>query len=132
MDEAPPTNANESCVGPKSANAGQASSCEGCPNQSACASGQFSSSEAQKAQLSEQESIRIALSNVQHVLMILSGKGGVGKSTVCCQLAYTLASRGYKVGVLDVDICGPSVARMLGRFEFVDFTVIPIFLSHLT
>lgn len=39
---------------------------------------------------------------------------GVGKSTVCCQLAHTLSARGYGVGVLDVDICGPSVARMLG------------------
>jgi len=33
---------------------------------------------------------------------------------MCCQLAHTLSSRGYGVGVLDVDICGPSVARMLG------------------
>ena len=115
--EAPPTNANESCVGPSAGNAGKASSCEGCPNQSTCALGQFSNSAAQQAQLSEHESIRVALSNVQHVVMVLSGKGGVGKSTVCCQLAYTLASRGYKVGVLDVDICGPSVARMLGTFE---------------
>jgi len=62
----------------------------------------------------EHENIRTALSNIRHVILILSGKGGVGKSTVCCQLAHTLASRGYGVGVLDVDICGPSVARMLG------------------
>jgi Mrp family chromosome partitioning ATPase len=47
-------------------------------------------------------------------LPVLSGKGGVGKSTVTCQLAYELASRGLQVGVLDVDICGPSAPTMFG------------------
>lgn len=110
----PPSNANEGCVGPQSSNAGKASACEGCPNQNACASGQFSSPDAQRIKDIEHENIKNALSNVSHVILVLSGKGGVGKSTVCCQLAHTLASRGYGVGVLDVDICGPSVARMLG------------------
>jgi Mrp family chromosome partitioning ATPase len=45
---------------------------------------------------------------------VLSGKGGVGKSTVASQLAFTLASQGMSVGLLDIDICGPSVPRMLG------------------
>ena len=66
------------------------------------------------AQEAEADQIRAALSNVSHALLVLSGKGGVGKSTVACQMAWTLASRGYSVGVLDVDICGPSAARMLG------------------
>lgn len=109
-----PEDANEKCVGPSSADAGKSSSCEGCPNQKACASGQFSSPEAQQMKDLEHENIRNALSNIQNVVLVLSGKGGVGKSTVCCQLAHTLAARGYGVGVLDVDICGPSVARMLG------------------
>ncbi len=112
--EDPPPGANEGCVGPQSSNAGKASACEGCPNQQACSTGQFSSPDAQRAKEMEHENIRSALSNIRHVVLILSGKGGVGKSTVCCQLAHTLASRGYGVGVLDVDICGPSVARMLG------------------
>lgn len=47
-------------------------------------------------------------------ILVLSGKGGVGKSTVSCQLAFSLASQGHTVGLLDVDICGPSVPRMLG------------------
>jgi Mrp family chromosome partitioning ATPase len=110
----PPSNANAGCVGPQASNAGKVSGCEGCPNQNACASGKFSSPEAQRTKNIEHENIRNALSNIDHVILILSGKGGVGKSTVCCQLAHTLASRGYGVGVLDVDICGPSVARMLG------------------
>jgi Mrp family chromosome partitioning ATPase len=109
-----PSNANEGCVGPQSSNAGKSSACDGCPNQTQCSTGQFSSTAAQNTKNIEHENIRNALSNIGHVILVLSGKGGVGKSTVCCQLAHTLASRGYGVGVLDVDICGPSVARMLG------------------
>lgn len=44
----------------------------------------------------------------------VKGKGGVGKSTVTCQLAFALAHRGLRVGVLDVDICGPSVPKIFG------------------
>mmetsp|Transcript_25833 Transcript_25833/g.39594 ORF Transcript_25833/g.39594 Transcript_25833/m.39594 type:complete len:399 (-) Transcript_25833:169-1365(-) len=112
--EEAPSNANEACVGPESSTAGKASGCDGCPNQNSCASGEFSSPQAQQIKNDEHLNIRNALSNVDHVILVLSGKGGVGKSTVCCQLAHTLSARGYAVGVLDVDICGPSAARMLG------------------
>ena len=54
------------------------------------------------------------LSGVNHVILVLSGKGGVGKSTVTTQLALGLVEAGKKVGVLDVDLCGPSIPRMLG------------------
>nr|CAG4648781.1 EOG090X0A5B [Polyphemus pediculus] len=54
------------------------------------------------------------LKNVKHVILVLSGKGGVGKSTVSTQLALTLQLSGFKVGLLDVDLCGPSIPRMLG------------------
>ena len=54
------------------------------------------------------------LSSIRHKLVVMSGKGGVGKSTVATQLALSLAQKGYEVGLLDVDLCGPSVARLLG------------------
>ena len=54
------------------------------------------------------------LSGVGHVILVLSGKGGVGKSTLTTQLALGLVREGHKVGVLDVDLCGPSIPRMLG------------------
>lgn len=47
--------------------------------------------------------------------LVLSGKGGVGKSTVSVQIATSLALKKYRVGLLDVDICGPSLARMLAK-----------------
>lgn len=54
-------------------------------------------------------------SRIKCALLVLSGKGGVGKSTVASQLALSLTLKGCKVGLLDVDICGPSQARMLGK-----------------
>lgn len=55
-----------------------------------------------------------SLKHVKHVLLVLSGKGGVGKSSVTTQIALTLASQGFKVGVLDIDLTGPSLPRMFG------------------
>ena len=53
------------------------------------------------------------LKDVRHKLFVMSGKGGVGKSSVTVNLATALASRGFTVGILDVDIHGPSVPRLL-------------------
>ncbi|KAG8236457.1 hypothetical protein J437_LFUL016908 [Ladona fulva] len=53
------------------------------------------------------------MQGVKHVILVLSGKGGVGKSTVSTQLALGLKELGYKVGLLDVDLCGPSVPYLL-------------------
>jgi len=50
----------------------------------------------------------------KNVILVLSGKGGVGKSTVASQLALLLMDAGFKVGLLDVDLCGPSIPRLLG------------------
>lgn len=51
---------------------------------------------------------------VKNVLLVMSGKGGVGKSTVCTNLALALKRRGYRVGLLDADMYGPSIPTMLG------------------
>lgn len=52
---------------------------------------------------------------IKRAILVMSGKGGVGKSTISSQIAMALAMKGSKVGLLDVDICGPSLARMLAR-----------------
>ncbi|KAI8908858.1 hypothetical protein PhCBS80983_g01023 [Powellomyces hirtus] len=54
------------------------------------------------------------LSKVKHIVLVLSGKGGVGKSTVTTELALSLVEEGKRVGVLDIDLTGPSVPRMFG------------------
>ncbi|XP_053132659.1 cytosolic Fe-S cluster assembly factor NUBP2 [Hemicordylus capensis] len=53
------------------------------------------------------------LAGVQHIVLVLSGKGGVGKSTISTELALALRHAGKKVGILDVDLCGPSIPHML-------------------
>lgn len=52
--------------------------------------------------------------NIKHTIAVVSGKGGVGKSAVTSMLAVSLARRGYKVGVLDADITGPSIPKAFG------------------
>ncbi len=54
------------------------------------------------------------MKNVKHKISIISGKGGVGKTTVAVNLAYALALKNYDTGLLDADIHGPNVAKMLG------------------
>jgi len=59
---------------------------------------------------------------IKHKVMVLSGKGGVGKSTVATGLALSLARQGKKVGLMDIDITGPNVPKMLG-LENADLNV---------
>ena len=62
----------------------------------------------------EENRIKETISNIKHRIAVFSGKGGVGKTTVSVNLAYGLSSRGYAAGILDADITGPNVAKMLG------------------
>ena len=69
----------------------------------------------QQRQMIEQE-LRLSknLGQIKHKIVVMSGKGGVGKSTVAANLAETFQKLGYKTGILDADIHGPNVPKMLG------------------
>ncbi len=57
--------------------------------------------------------LKKSLARIKHKIVVMSGKGGVGKSTVTVNLATALAMRGYEVGILDADIHGPNIPKML-------------------
>ncbi len=61
----------------------------------------------------EQQEVRTRMSLIKKKLIVLSGKGGVGKSTVAVNLAVALVNEGFRVGILDVDIHGPSIPKLL-------------------
>src|SRR3972149_2482810 len=65
-------------------------------------------------QSEEQQQLKERMGKIKHKIAIISGKGGVGKSTVTVNLATAFALQGKRVGVLDADIHGPSVPRLLG------------------
>ena len=70
----------------------------------------------------EDEAIKLSLSKIKHKIFVLSGKGGVGKSSVSANLAASLSKKGYKTGLMDVDVHGPSIAQMLGLTELLDIS----------
>lgn len=67
-----------------------------------------------QAILDEEKKVRERMSKVKHKIMVMSGKGGVGKSTVAANLAVAMSKLGSKVGILDSDIHGPSIPKILG------------------
>eukprot|EP01062_Namystynia_karyoxenos_P066003 TRINITY_DN60027_c0_g1_i1.p1 TRINITY_DN60027_c0_g1~~TRINITY_DN60027_c0_g1_i1.p1 ORF type:complete len:334 (+),score=110.83 TRINITY_DN60027_c0_g1_i1:91-1092(+) len=99
--------ANAVCVGPQSEAAGKAVSCQGCPNAALCAS-------TPKGPDPDAARITERMSGIRHKVLVLSGKGGVGKSTLTKELGLLIGRMGMQVGLMDTDICGPSLPRMLG------------------
>ena len=73
-------------------------------------------------QRQEDAAIKASLAKIKHKIFVLSGKGGVGKSSVSANLAAKLSKKGYKTGLMDVDVHGPSIAGMLGLTELLEIS----------
>jgi len=86
--------------------------CEDCAAESCGAKSQHEGES--DSEFADRQALSRRLCAIDHKILVLSGKGGVGKSTVASGLAVALASMGRRVGLLDVDIHGPSVPRLLG------------------
>lgn len=98
----------EKCPGVESGNAGKAESCKGCPNAKICASAKPDE---------DIEVIKNKLKHIKCIISILSGKGGVGKSTISRNLAAALAKSGVNTLILDLDLSGPSIPRLTNTIE---------------
>ena len=95
------------------------SACNNCSSSSNCSTQTCRSAEKSAnlspAALSMQDlAIAATLRHIRHVIFVVSGKGGVGKSSVSVNIAAALAAMGHKTGILDTDLHGPSVAGLLG------------------
>ena len=76
--------------------------------------------DAGKQQAEMDAMIKDNLARIKNKIFVLSGKGGVGKSSVSANLATTLAKKGYKTGLMDVDVHGPSIAQMFNMTDLLD------------
>ncbi len=92
--------------------------CSNCPSKGSCG---------------KQETCQIVnnpYNSIKKVIGVMSGKGGVGKSTVSVLIAKELSARGFKVGVMDADITGPSIPRLLGvkdkKCESSELGILPV------
>ncbi len=96
----------------------QAKKSSSCSQQS-CPS-QQPQNDAAKQQMEMEAMIKSNLAKIKNKIFVLSGKGGVGKSSVSANLATSLAKKGYKTGLMDVDVHGPSIAQMFGMKDLLD------------
>ena len=97
---------------PEQGNRAAARSCDSCDS-SSCSAKERRQDESDQ-EFAERQELEKRLCLIEHKLLVLSGKGGVGKSTVAANLAVSLARTGKKVGLLDIDVHGPSIPRLLG------------------
>lgn len=100
--------------------------CGSCPSASSCTTGSCPSTQPEKTKAQQ-------ASTIKHVIAVMSGKGGVGKSSVTSMLAVSLMRQGFKVGILDADITGPSIPRIFGlrdKANMNEVGVIPGETSH--
>src|SRR3989338_11581545 len=74
--------------------------------------------------MEQQERVKARMDRVMHKIPVLSGKGGVGKSMVTVNLAIAFARRGYRVGILDADLNGPCIPKMMGLSD-LSFQITP-------
>ena len=98
------TETRESCASASTCSRG---SCEGCPSAQAAKGKTHMSKEEFAAEMNP-------YSKIKHVIGVVSGKGGVGKSFVCAQMAAMMRKAGFAVGILDADITGPSIPKIYG------------------
>lgn len=82
------------------------STCQSCEKSDACSQ--------EEKEAHDQKMLDERMSSIKYKFMVISGKGGVGKSSVATNLAVTLAKEGYRVGLMDADIHGPNIPKMLG------------------
>ena len=80
--------------------------CSSCASEQQC--------ESQEKERHTEELLKARLSRIARKIMVMSGKGGVGKSTVAANLAVSLAKKGHRTGLLDADLHGPNIPKMLG------------------
>jgi len=73
-------------------------------------------------QAEQDAAVEKALGKIKHKLLVMSGKGGVGKTSTSVNLAIALANKGYQVGIMDVDLHGPDVPRMMGLKGMLDLS----------
>lgn len=79
-----------------------------------CQSSGCGTGQRQQARNDQDVAVKASLDRIKNKFIVMSGKGGVGKTSVSVNLSIALAARGFKVGIMDVDIHGPDVPRMLG------------------
>jgi Mrp family chromosome partitioning ATPase len=108
------------------------SNCDTCSD-SSCSVKQPGAANDEQARI--RQNLAIRLCGIKHKLLVMSGKGGVGKSTTAVNLALALVSQGHKVGLLDIDLHGPSLPKMVGlenqRPQMSEEGIVPLALEGL-